>query len=149
MSIKRFSQEISVYKLLLVLVAFITLSACDLDSGISELQNTEWTLLQLRGKPLIEGTKITLKITDERIEGGSGCNFYFADEVFMEKGEFSITEMARTLRECAENIMEQEQAFQSALAREAEAFQVTDDRLEFHNTAGDVILVFTKSQADS
>jgi heat shock protein HslJ len=137
----------------LFLVVFTALVSCapystpkTAETRIADLVNTGWTLLQLHGIPLIADSEITLKVTDKRIEGGTECNTYFAEMVVIENGNISVTEMASTTRGCPDDLLAQEDAYQRALAEEAVAYQVTGDQLEIYNEAGEVILLFTRSQ---
>lgn len=113
----------------------------------AELASTEWELTSLNGKPLADGTNVTLNFTDGQIEGFGGCNRYSSDytgtadgTLIIPKTIFKITVM---LCQGPAGVMEQEDTYADAL-RNAVAYRVTDGRLEIRNAAGETALVFRR-----
>ena len=116
------------------------------------LEDTEWLLTSLNGSSLLEGTNITLNFTDGFLEGFAGCNAYGGGRdsgryTAADGGILTIAQIAITLQDChtPEGIMQQEAAYVEAL-RDAAAYQVTDDRLEIRNAAGETTLVFARKR---
>ncbi len=113
----------------------------------ADLADTEWVLVSLNGRFLIEGTQITLKFTDGQLEGFAGCNRYGGDYAVAQDGRLRIpkTLFEITVMACAEptGVMEQERAYVEAL-RAAATYRLVDDRLEIQNAAGDTVLVFQR-----
>ena len=42
----------------------------------ADLAGTQWTVVRLRGKPLLAGSHVSLEITRDRMGGYDGCNWY-------------------------------------------------------------------------
>jgi heat shock protein HslJ len=84
---------------------------------------------------LLPDTELTAAFgTDGTISGSAGCNTY-SGTYTVEGTSISIGEVATTLRACAEDVMEQEQAYLAALQASTQ-FQLTPDRLTLRNDAG-------------
>ena len=110
----------------------------------AKLDGTEWVLESLSGKPLLEGTNITLEFGDGRYGGYSGCNFY--------GGNYTATDATvefvggpTTAVGCDRPILQQEERYARAFGYGTEVgYRVTGNRLEFVNSTNDVTLVFTQ-----
>jgi len=117
----------------------------------TQLSDTEWELVSLNGKNLIEGTVITLNFTDEFLGGEMGCNGYGGSPdsgKYHAKGNGTFTlehPFAVTVQLCTEpeGIMEQEVSYIEALMS-ASRYKIVDNRLEIKNEAGNVILIFVR-----
>jgi heat shock protein HslJ len=121
--------------------------------GEQSLEGTEWALTSLRGKGLVEGTYIGLRFEEGWISGFAGCNVYgggpdSGNYVATEEGTLEIPEIARTVMLCAspEGVMEQESAYIEALT-DAAGYQLSDDRLEIQDAAGETTLVYARQEA--
>jgi heat shock protein HslJ len=148
------TQRLWMLILLLVILAGCTQSdESDLPgAGIeTNLAGTEWRLVSLNGDDLNTDTAITLIIEDEYLGGEMSCNGYGGSMdggkyIASSDGSFKLElPLAVTMQYCEEpeGIMEQENAYIAALMNAA-YFQVVDDRLEFEDEAGEVILIYQK-----
>jgi len=132
---------------LIIILILVSLLGCS--QKTDELAGTEWELVSLNGKELIEGTAITLNFTDEYLGGQMGCNGYGgtpdsgkyhakSDGTFTLGSPFTVTVQLCT---DPEGIMEQESAYIEALMS-AIHYQIVDNRLEIEDEAGETILIF-------
>ena len=132
-----------------LLFFLILISLCGCSQKVSELAGTEWELISLDGKSLIEGTTITLSFAEEYLGGEMGCNLYGGSP---DSGKYRATgdgtfalilPFAVTVQLCTEpeGIMEQEAAYIEALM-DAANFRMIDNRLEIDNEDGETILIF-------
>jgi heat shock protein HslJ len=107
----------------------------------TQLPGTEWTAIGINnGKggvaSLVAGSTVTLAFgTDGRASGSAGCNRYTASyESARDTLKFGTAAATRMM--CAtEGVMEQEQAFLSALGKVA-TFRTEGDRLELRGADG-------------
>ena len=117
----------------------------------STLAGTKWTLISLHGEELIEDTEILLTFEEEFLGGTMNCNGYggttdTGSYLATDDGVFAFPDLlAVTVQLCStpEGVMEQESAYIEALLSAA-AYQVTGERLEFRNEAGETTLVFMR-----
>ncbi|MFP3897289.1 MAG: META domain-containing protein [Anaerolineales bacterium] len=116
----------------------------------TDLIDTEWTLISLKGKDLIEDTEITLYFKEDYLGGSMTCNNYGGgpDSGKYEatgRGTLEINQLAVTVQDCSkpEGIMEQEAAYIEAL-RNAATYRVMDGRLEIDDAAGETTLIFRR-----
>lgn len=131
---------------------FCSLAACaqppEPVAPAEPLDGTEWVLETLRGKPLVEGSNITLDFGEyhhDRFNGYSGCNWYGAGYLATDT-TFSVVdgvESTDMLCNTPVGVMEQEEAYGSALGN-VTTYRVTGDRLEMADEGGDTLLVFAK-----
>ena len=107
------------------------------------LNETEWVLISLNGKSLVEESRITLSFA-ERITGFAGCNRYGGEYTMADNGTLTIPEIMITAQLCLmpKGVMPQEAAYIKALS-DAAAYLVMDDRLEIDNAAAETIIIFT------
>ena len=105
------------------------------------------------GEGLIEGTEITLRFEEGYLSGFMGCNRYGGGP---DSGKYAATDdgtlsvfqpLAVTVQLCSEpeGVMEQEAAFVSAL-QSADAYRITDGRLEITDASGETVLVFARHE---
>ena len=134
---------------LIIILILVSLLGCS--QKTDELVGTEWELVTLNGKKLIEDTAITLNFTDEYRGGQMGCNGYGgtpdsgkyhakSDGTFTLGSPFAVTVQLCTE---PEGIMEQEAAYIEALMS-ASHYQIVDNHLEIQNGAGEMILIFQR-----
>jgi heat shock protein HslJ len=132
---------------LFTILILVTLLGCS--QKTDELVGTNWKLVSLNGKDLIEGTTITLNFADGYLYGEMDCNGYGGSH---DGGQYRATDdgtfeldlpLAVTLQLCnePEGIMEQEYAYIEALGNAA-YFQIVDNYLEIKNENGETILTF-------
>jgi len=133
--------------LLTIILILVSLLGCS--QKTNELAGTNWELISLNGKDLIEGTAITLDFTETYLGGQMGCNGYGSTPdsgkyQAMSDGTFSlISPFAVTVQLCTEleGIMEQEAEYIETLMA-ASHYQILDDRLEIKNEGGEVMLIY-------
>jgi heat shock protein HslJ len=110
------------------------------------LHDTTWQLISLNGDALIEGSDVTLRFGENRIEGSGGCNMY--------GGSYSTSDDSLKLRDLywtemacmePEGVMAQEQAYFAAL-NAAVSYRVDSDRLEIYDEVNTPILVFVAAE---
>lgn len=91
-----------------LLVIGILLAACS--SQDVGLDGTVWELLSINGVAPIDGTEITLRFQDGRVQGSSGCNTYGGDYTLENDGGFRAGPIAVTEMACLdpEGVMDQE-----------------------------------------
>ena len=134
------------YALVIILI-FVSLLGCS--QKIEDLADTEWELISLKGKDLIEGTAITLEFTETYLGGQMGCNGYGGTPdtgkyVATSDGNFNLASpFAVTVQLCTEpeGIMEQESDYIKTLMT-ASHYQIMEDHLEIMNDAGELILLY-------
>jgi heat shock protein HslJ len=115
----------------------------------NELVGTNWELVSLNGKDLIEGTTITLEFTETYLGGQMGCNGYgntpdTGKYYAKSDGAFTLgSPFAVTVQLCVEpeGIMEQEAEYIETLMS-AVHYHIVDNRLEIANDSGEMILIF-------
>jgi len=129
-----------------LLVTVLTLVACRQTTGVEQagdtgLEDTQWVLLALRGQPPLAGTAPTATFSQGQVGGSTGCNHYFG--VYEVSGAgLSIGELGMTEMYCiAPGVIEQEQAFLTALM-EVAGYRLVEGQLELLDAAGDVLLAF-------
>jgi heat shock protein HslJ len=117
--------------------------------------NNVWLLETLNGQAVIPGSQITATFEEEflksrlKVSGNAGCNAY-AYMIELEQEPLAISTRipdARGYRyaiECA-GLMEQEEAYIAALLSVA-SYEVSVERLELKNQAGEVVLVFRSGE---
>lgn len=131
----------------IIILIFVSLLGCS--QKTDELAGTEWELISLNGKSLIEGTAITLEFTETYLGGQMGCNCYGGSPdsgkyVSKSNGTFQLGDpFAVTVQLCTdpEGIMDQESEYIEALMA-ASRYQILDDRLEIVDEAGEFMLVY-------
>jgi len=110
----------------------------------ADLTNTSWSLLSINGQAPIAGRALTLSFqANNQLNGDSGCNSY-GGQYQLNGSRLRVTQMVSTLRACAEQPLNvQEAAFQTALS-EAVQFSLAGSQLTLQNASGGGVLVFQK-----
>lgn len=109
----------SVRLCLVVLVAAL-LAACSAMSPPDKsaaLDGTNWVLATLPGRTLIADSFVTLRFEDGRVSGTDGCNRYSGAYTASDLQLQFDGSMATTMMACSEPVMEQANAFMTALAK--------------------------------
>jgi heat shock protein HslJ len=108
------------------------------------LANTNWSLVSLNGQAPIAGRTLTLKFQSGlQLGGDAGCNGYGA-QYRLNGSTISVDQLISTLRACAEQpLNDQEAAFLQALGHAAQ-FSVSGSQLTLKNASGGEMLVFQK-----
>ena len=128
--------------LLLLLIVFVGLTACNTGTGVATLEDTAWVLEsygeQNNLQAIIEDTEITATFNsaNSEVSGSAGCNTYFAGYE-VRGSKLSIFEMAFTEMACVspEGVMEQEQEFLTILTN-AQSFQTDNTTLTIFCSGG-------------
>ena len=111
-----------------------------------------WLLDSLDGRPLIEGSVVTLRVKVDSVGGSDGCNRYGGQtekgSPFDADGAFSPSGFDRTEMLCLEpeGVMEQADPYHSAFLQ-GKRYSVVDDRLKIFDNAGTARLVFVRQAA--
>jgi len=139
----------------ITLILATVLAACTTPEPTStpveghSLEGTEWQLVALRGEDPIAGKTITLRFEQTSLKGSGGCNTY-GGSYTASADSLSLSDLYWTEMACMEpeGIMEQEQAYLSAL-NTAARYQLDGDRLALYDEAGTEILVFATASGQS
>ena len=123
----------------LTLVLTFSLAACGILKRDSDLKGTAWSLIEINGQPILEGSAPTLIFEDDQAGGSGSCNT-FGGEYNAKNGKLSFGPIASTLMYC-EDFMDQETAFLAALG-EAEGYLIKAGDLQILGPDGDLMLVF-------
>lgn len=143
-------------------LAAVLLVACNSESSSSQITppqqsaaprtivGTTWSLVSLRGNPLLYGTSITLNLMPGFLSGQMSCNQYGGGPdsgkyVMTDQSVLKITQLAVTLQLCSEpeGVMQQEQRYIETLQK-AMTYRVIEDRLEIQDESGETTLVFVR-----
>jgi len=126
------------YTTVLLLLA---LTGCGMLANADTLDGTSWTVTEMGGTPLVEGSAITVQFNDGQIGGSAGCNSYGGTYEITEEG-VQVSDLASTLMACTdEGIMEQEQRFLDAV-QNIDSFNVSGDQLSITSADGtEIVLV--------
>lgn len=116
------------------------------------LVDTAWTLVSLKGAPLLADTEIGLYFKAQYLGGAMTCNGYGGGPdsgayTASEESEIRIPMLAMTAQGCPspKGLMEQEAAYIEAL-HAAARYRMSGDRLEIENGAGETTLVFARAE---
>jgi heat shock protein HslJ len=129
----------------ILLISFLLIGC---SPNTNELAGTNWELVFLNGEELIEGTAITLEITETYLGGQMVCNGYGGSPdrgsyQVNHQGAFEIDFLAVTVQLCAEpeGLMEQESEYIDLLLS-ARSFEFVENRLVLEDEAGGSFLEF-------
>jgi heat shock protein HslJ len=92
------------------------------------LVGSKWRLVELGGKPVVDGSEATLEITAADKVAGRGSVNRFGGGIAIENGQLKMGPFMVTRMAGPEPLMNQEQAYLDALAK-ATTFSVKDDSL--------------------
>lgn len=111
-----------------------------------ELNGTEWQLNAMRGKPIPQGTRVTLSFTGGEAGGYGGCNWYGGP--FTRSGStIQFKEMTATQRGCGSPRGSQETEYLRLLHNSPFEYQIDGDRLTLREASGATALEFTRIPA--
>jgi heat shock protein HslJ len=135
-------------RLLLRSISLIVVLAvgCTPTPANQNLADTHWKLITLNGRaPFTGGDQITLNFDpSNQISGNTGCNSYGGNYI-LNGNALSFDKMFSTLRACADqSANDQEAAYNQTLSSIA-TFEVSNDQLSFKDASGTVVLVFSKA----
>jgi len=125
-------------------VAISTQAHCDSPVGTAPLENTDWTLVALRGKALEPGAsqhppELVLQSAQRHVVGTGGCN-RLAGRYTLEGDRLTLGQAAAARTACPRG-MAQEQAYLSALASVAR-WRIDNQRLALLDARGSVVAEF-------
>lgn len=126
--------------IVLSLVLTFSLAACGIFEKGPDLEGTSWSLIEVNGQPIIDGTDPTLIFEADRVGGNGSCNT-FGGDYKVENGTLTFGPIASTLMYC-EGFMDQESAYLTAL-QEAAEYQIEGGNLQILNGDGQVTLAFS------
>jgi heat shock protein HslJ len=110
-------------------------------SSAPPLAGTTWRLLSIEGHEAIAGVRVTLSFGEEQsVAGSAGCNSYFGSAL-AEGSELKIGVLTTTRKQCDDDVMPQEQAYLSALAK-ARVYSIVGMELHVGPDANVTTLVF-------
>lgn len=106
------------------------------------LGDMRWTVVMLRDRPVLAGSRITMEAKPTSVSGYGGCNWYGGDVSFT-TSTLKVAPMTRTMRACLlpDGVTEQETTYLKTLEH-AVAFRQTADTLRLLDRAGGVLMVF-------
>lgn len=129
--------KIKTISIVLTLVLTLSLAACGIFGRGSDLKGTSWTLIEINGQPVQDGTTPSLVFEADQASGNSSCNS-FSGEYEARNGKLTFGPLASTLMFC-EDVVDQEAAFLIAL-QEADAYQIKNGDLQILDADGQVTL---------
>jgi heat shock protein HslJ len=111
----------------------------------SGLDGTQWELIEINEKDLIEGSYISLYFRNGSIHGSAGCNTYGADYSIEEPYilKMQMPEMTAMACPSPEGVLEQEQEYVEALSSTAQ-YSITGSKLEIYGAENKKMLVFER-----
>jgi heat shock protein HslJ len=113
----------------------------------TELAGTSWLLSSLNGQPAPADPAITLSFgTGGQVSGSDGCNRY-SGQATIDGTTLTFGTLATTRRACPAPIMEQANAYQTALSQTA-SYTVTVDQLTLLDTGGQSLAEFAAQPTD-
>ena len=137
-------KKILIYALIILLG--LPLIACSQPAASSpELDGTQWSLIEINGKGLIEGSYISLYFHNGSVEGSAGCNTYGVDYSTEEPNILKIPMPGMTEEACSspEGVLEQEQEYVNTLSSAA-FYSISDNKLEIYGPGNKKLLVFER-----
>ena len=111
-------------------------------STTTALGDMRWTVVELRGRPVLAGSRITMEAKPTSLGGYGGCNWYGGDVAFT-GSTLKTAPMTRTLRACLEpeGVSDQEDTYLQSLEH-AVTFRRTGDTLQLLDRAGGVLVTY-------
>lgn len=130
----------------MMILAALLLAACAPGSptGAADPTGVEWKLVEINGKPALAGSNVTLTFEDGKGGGKGGCNSY-GGSYRIQGGSLSFSDLFQTEMACMDpaGVMDQETEYLQTLGQAA-GYQISGERLELKNAAGETVLVFQK-----
>lgn len=129
----------------LILVVLLLVPVSCSNSGA--LDGTQWSLVEINGDGLIEGTHISLSFSNGTARGSAGCNNYSGEYSTENPDILNIQAPERTEEGCIspEGVLEQEEAYLSALPNAA-TYEIINDNLVIYSQDNKKPLVFIRKQ---
>lgn len=103
------------------------------------LQGDEWSVYEIGGQPVIEGSKATLAFSaDGRVSGAGSCNRFMGSYTLTGEG-LTLSQMASTMMACEEGLMDQEGRYLRLLGDVSRFDLDADGALVLHTAAGETV----------
>ena len=126
---------------IMTLVCIFSVACSGSKSSTSEDQNLEfnrdevWQLASMRGNPVKyaeDQDPVTIQLNPEAltVNGNSGCNTYFGDFKYSNKGTFTFGDLGCTRMACPEPMMRLEDQYLPILAK-VDSYKLTAYKLTF------------------
>ncbi len=132
-----------VHKIIIALGYILFFSGCISTSQQLELSGTRWVLQWMQGQELLEGTPITLKITERGISGFSGCNLYSSAQYNTQpKNRIEINEVANTDMGCPTDLLEQQEEEYINTLPKATNYRLSGENLFMMDEQGNILLQY-------
>lgn len=118
---------------------------------VADLKDTAWKLLSYLSPdgemvaPL-PGPAVTLRITDERASGFTGCNNYFGP--YQLKGDQLTFGPLASTRMAGSDAQNRQESIFLGLLSEVRHFHVVDEQLQLCNEDGKVLFIFAEESGD-
>lgn len=126
-----------------IAAVLLSLTACNGNSTpLTDLNSSSWILTHISSKSVLAGTQPTLNLEDGQASGNGSCNS-FGGEYTLRGARLTFGPLMSTMMACDPvEVMEQEQAFLSALGSAAR-FSIKAGKLTILNADGNEVLTFT------
>lgn len=114
------------------------LAGCGGDPA-SLLQGDEWSVYEIGGQPIVDGSKVTLAFSaDGRVSGAGSCNRFMGSYTLTGEG-LTLSQMASTMMACEEGLMDQEGRYLRALEAVSRFDLDADGQLVLHTVEGETV----------
>jgi heat shock protein HslJ len=109
----------------------------------TELAQTEWVLTSMNGKPLLDGTNITLAFSLAELSGFAGCNSYGSQYELSDNDQINILEIASQAEGCLEpqGVLVQESEYLKQLLNVTQ-YKIEQNALALSNQENEQALIF-------
>lgn len=127
----------------------LVLAACTSPAGApTSLNGTNWDVTAINGTAPVAGARQpSMSFTGDTMSGTTGCN-YFSAGYTLNGSSLSFTPGPQTAMACSDDVMKQEDAFNSALTKVA-TFAGDDTAMQLQDAAGKTLFTLTKAAAAS
>ena len=116
-------------------------------SSPNTLADTRWSLVNLNGQSVGSHPQVSIKFEDSKINGTDGCNSY-STSYTVKGGKFSVNKnIAATMMACPEPIMQQANAYITALTQAA-AYKIDGRQLMLSDASGKVVATFMRQNSE-
>jgi len=141
----RRSKMKTLIRLIPVLLVLLLIPGAIACKHSSPLEGTGWSLIEINGGELVDGTYISLSFYRGTVEGNGGCNRYHGEYSTEDPNILNIQEPGHTEEGCVEpeGVLEQERAYFRALSNAA-TYEIINDNLVIYGQDNQKLLVFKK-----
>jgi heat shock protein HslJ len=130
----------------------VLLAACapstSLQAAAADLTGPFWALSTLMDKAVASNTGISIQFTsDGKVSGSSGCNRYSGTYTVSGNNMQISSPLATTRMACAQDVMDQENAYLKALG-DVKSYAVSGDQLALKDGSNKALLVYKAQSQD-